>query len=111
MPEILTTSATISCQHGGRAILSSSQHHIFVNGKRILIQSDVHKIVLCPINPPPPTNSPCVKIKWSSGSQYSKNHGIRILTTGSVGKCYDRNMVFRGNAVISSTQDKVLTNG
>jgi len=111
LPEILTTSSEILCQHGGRTILTSSNHDLFINGKQILIETDVQQMVSgsCPFNPGHP--SPCVSIEWSQGSQHTKNNGIRLLTKSSIGKCYNINRVFQGSAIIKSTQRKVISNG
>jgi len=114
MHKILTTSAQIFCQHSGRAILSSSQHDIFANGKQILLQTDVHKIIPGTCSLTSTSTPPCVKIKWSQGSlySYSKNERAKLLTEHSIGKCYDSNGVFKGLAIIRSQgQQKVLSNG
>jgi hypothetical protein len=111
MPEILTTSSMISCPHGGRAILSSSNHHLLVDGDQVLLESDVHKIIpgTCPWYDGS-TYSPCVRILWSKGSNHTKKNQIRLLTKTSLGKCYNANEVLQGSARILLTQHEVYSN-
>jgi hypothetical protein len=41
MVDVLTTAATVMCAHGGRVALSSVQHTLSVDGKPVLLASDL----------------------------------------------------------------------
>ena len=110
MPEILTTLSMVTCPHGGLANLSTSDHNLFVNASPILVESDIHVIMpgTCSLSASSPP-SPCVRIVWSNGSNYTTKERIKLLTKSSLGKCYSANGVLQGSARIISTQHKVIS--
>jgi len=110
MSEILTTSSTITCAHGGQVILSSSNHPFFVNGSMVLLENDKHRVK-------PGTcqwtegsiSSPCIIIIWSDESNHTTIYTNRLLTKSSNGKCYNASWKYQGSARISSTQHEVIS--
>ena len=84
---VLTTSSTVTCQHGGMAQLTTTNTKLDVDGAKALLESDIHLVSGCTFmigNKP----SPCVRIEWSAGSQKLTTGGTGVLIQTSVGKCY-----------------------
>ena len=112
MPEILTVGSEVTCPHGGRARLSSSNRTLFTNNKKILLQSDIHKIDSPPCGYYDGSKySPCLIVKWSKGSRSAKKNGIPLLTRTSKGKCLNGESRSQGDAIIQPRQKVVFSDG
>lgn len=112
MAGVLTVSSNIKCPHGGLVLLTSSNRNLCANGMQILIESDIHKVApsTCPFFVGS-KYSPCVRVEWSGGSRNSKINGIPLLTSNSLGKCFNSEGAVQGFATILATQGNVLANG
>ena len=108
MGEVLTTISKIMCPHGGQAILTTSNTKVSTNNSFWLLENDIHTIAGCPFVRGD-TYSPCVRIKWSSGSIRTTINGIPVLKRESVGICYNSENVPQGTAIILNTQLRVKT--
>lgn len=102
----LTTSSSIQCTHGGQAILTTANSHVFAEGAPVLLESDVHAVVGCPFTLPGPKYSPCVRIEWSAGAAQVTVQGTKVLVQSSIGKCISGEGAPQGVAIIASTQMK-----
>lgn len=102
---ILTTSDTIQCTHGGQVILSTSNTKVTASGAPALLESDIHQVVGCPffIGPVP---SPCITVQWSAGAIKVKVNGTPVLVKSSIGMCYSAQNAPQGIAIIVNTQMK-----
>lgn len=103
---ILTTASQITCTHGGKAVLTTSNTMIKVDSMPALLESDVHGVAGCPFTLPGPKPSPCVKIEWSAGAVMAKSDSAPLLIQSSVGKCISAEGATQGTAIIIQTQMK-----
>ena len=102
MGPVLTTTATIQCPHGGRAVLTTSNLHAHA-GDRMLLESDTHTVVGCSFFAGQ-KYSPCLTIHWSAGAQTVTMAGTAVLVKSSVGTCKNDSGVVQGVAVVAATQ-------
>jgi hypothetical protein len=99
---ILTTASNITCTHGGRAKLTTSNTKIFADGALALLEKDEHPVMRCPFTVGS-KSSPCVRIKWSAGASQVTVNGTPVLVMSSVGQCINAEGAIQGVA-IKSTQ-------
>jgi hypothetical protein len=102
---ILTTSSTITCMHGGQAILLTSNTRVLVDGTPALLESDIHPVAGCPFTIGP-KYSPCIRIEWAAGASKVTINGIKVLVRSSIGKCISAEGAPQGLALILNTQMK-----
>jgi hypothetical protein len=68
MSDVLTTASQLECAHGGKLQVQASQSTLTVDGKAVLLESDILAATISgcktPITPPPPgpTQKPCLKV-------------------------------------------------
>ena len=64
MPNVLTESSVLQCIHGGTVKVQASQSKLKVDGKAVLLQSDLLAATVsnCPNNNPPAGQTPCLKV-------------------------------------------------
>lgn len=104
---ILTTTSQVTCTHGAKAMLTTSNTQLKVGGAPALMESDVHSVASCPFTLPGPKLSPCVRIEWTAGALMCKSNGTKVLVQSSVGKCISDTGSTQGVAIIMQTQTKV----
>jgi hypothetical protein len=104
---ILTTASTVTCTHGGKATLTTSNTKVKVDGAAALLESDIHSVAGCPFTVPGPKPQPCVKIEWTAGAMMCKAGGTALLVKSSVGKCISAEGATQGVAIVAMTQMKV----
>lgn len=102
---ILTTSATIMCPHGGQATLVTSNTAVSADSAPALLESDVHPVVGCPFTVGN-KYSPCVRIEWSAGAGKVTVSGTPVLVQTSIGRCLNAEGATQGVAAIVNTQIK-----
>ena len=102
---VLTTTSSIQCPHGGRAILSTSDTTTSARAP-MLLETDIHTVAGCSFYQG--TNySPCVTIAWSAGAGAVTVGGTKVLVKSSIGQCKNAGGVVQGVAIIASTQTAV----
>ena len=101
---ILTTASTIQCQHGGSAVLLTTNARVQVAGALALLETDVHVVLGCPFTIGP-KYSPCVRIEWSAGAA-KVEAGAAVLVQSSVGKCLSAESAPQGVAIIGGAQPR-----
>lgn len=103
---VLTTSSTVLCMHGGSAILTTSNSKLMVDNAPALLETDVHSVACCAfqISGKP---SPCIRIQWSGGAAKMKVNGVGVLLQSSIGMCYSPEGAPQGVANIVNTQMKI----
>lgn len=104
--QILTTSSTITCTHGGRAILLTANVKVTVDGARALLESDIHPVLGCGFTVGT-KYSPCIRIEWKAGAAKVTINGTKVLLRSSIGKCINAEGAPQGLALIKNTQTKV----
>jgi hypothetical protein len=108
MNPVLATDSVIKCPHGGTAYLTTSNAVFSINGKAVLIETDVHTVINC-FHHIATLFSPCVKIRWSGGATKLLIGGTPVLIKSSIGDCLNTQNHVQGTAVITLTQTKVKT--
>lgn len=106
---VLTTSSTVMCMHGGSAVLTTANSKVMVDNTPALLESDIHSVAGCPFQIPIGTGtkpSPCIRIEWSAGSVQMQVNGVGVLVRSSIGKCYSPEGAMQGVATIANTQMK-----
>ena len=102
---VLTTTSTVLCPHGGRAILATSNARVTAGGAPVLLDTDIHPVVGCAfvvaLKP-----SPCIRIQWVAGAARTRI-GSAPLVTSSIGVCYSPDGAPQGVAIVVNTQPKV----
>jgi hypothetical protein len=104
--QILTTASTITCMHGGQAILLTANAKVLVDGAPALLESDIHPVAGCPFTIGP-KYSPCIRIEWTAGAAKVTINGTSVLVRSSIGKCISAEGAPQGIAMIINTQTKV----
>lgn len=108
MKALLNERSEIACPHGGTVVARTSNRSLALPDAPCLIETDVLAVAGCPFVLPGPKPSPCVRVKWSRGSERIAVDGVGVLTTGSVGVCESAEGVAQGSAVVLKTQSVVF---
>ena len=83
---ILTQAATITCPHGGQAIVVPSNPMVQIMGSPVLVMTDITTIMGCPFNIGL-SPAPCLTIQWTVPAVRTTVHGVPALLATSVGLC------------------------
>jgi hypothetical protein len=106
MGNILNTSSSMMCPHGGTVSAVSSNTVANVAGAPILRGSDTFTIAGCPFMMGT-TPHPCMRVQWTVTATMHKAAGELALTADSVGLCLAADSAPQGTVQITNTQ----TNG
>ncbi|MGW3660096.1 hypothetical protein ACWD6R_32625 [Streptomyces sp. NPDC005151] len=103
---VLTTSATITCPHGGQGSIASPSQSAAQADSAICTEDDQVTIAGCPfmIGPNP---SPCMSVQWKTSSTACTAGGTAILTISSVGLCMSPANAPQGPVQLSPAQTSV----
>jgi hypothetical protein len=83
----LTTSATVLCPHGGQVTLTTSNTVFKVEDTPVVLITDVGTIAGCAFTLPGPKPSPCVTLRWLTGSTIGQVNGVPAVLHNSSGLC------------------------
>lgn len=103
---VLTTSATITCPHGGQGSIPSPNQNAAKASSAICTKDDEVKIAGCSFmigNTP----SPCMSVEWRTSSTACTAGGTEILTISSVGLCMSSSKAPQGPVNLSPGQTSV----
>jgi hypothetical protein len=102
---LLTTSSTIMCPHGGQAQLMTANSRISASRSKVLLESDVHIVSGCPftVGSAP---SPCARIEWEMGTSRVSINSTAALVVTSIGQCLNAAGVVQGVSTVVNTQQK-----
>lgn len=103
MSPFLTTASTVVCPHFGQAMLTTSDSQAVVAGAPVLLLTDVHTVIGCTFAPGG-VPSPCLAIRWLTGTTQSTIHNIPALLQTSVGLCLNALQAPQGPAIVVQTQ-------
>jgi hypothetical protein len=106
MPNLLTTSSTMTCPHGGTVTATSANTKVKVGGDFALRASDTFLIAGCAfvLGPLP---HPCVQVQWVQPDVQSQVVGDFTLSEQSVGLCVAADQAVQGSVLINFTQQQV----
>ena len=105
MGPTLTTTSSVQCPHGGRAVLATSNTTTSA-GAAMLLESDVHTVVGCPFYNGG-SYSPCLTVEWAAGASALRIGGTKVLLKTSVGTCKNGAGAIQGTAIVTATQTPV----
>lgn len=100
---LLTTSATITCPHGGQGTITPNQTAATAGGSPVCTKDDQVIIAGCSFmigNTP----SPCMSVEWQTSALDASAGGTKVLTTGSSGLCKSAASAPQGPVVLSPAQ-------
>lgn len=106
MADLLNTSSTMMCPHGGTVTAITSNTKAKAAGDFILRASDTFTIAGCSFmigNTP----HPCVQVQWVQPDMQSKVTSDSTLSEESVGLCVAADQAAQGTVLINFTQQKV----
>jgi len=83
---VLTQTATITCPHGGQAIVVPQNATVLIQGAPVLVITDVFTIAGCPFNISG-SPAPCLNIQWTAPAVSFTVNGVPALLATSVGLC------------------------
>jgi len=103
---LLTTSASLSCPHGGSVSISSTNSDVSASDA-LALASDTFSVSGCPFQIPVGTGTvpqPCVTVQWLKTNMRVTVGGVPTLSMDSQGLCLAANQVPGGTVIIASTQ-------
>jgi hypothetical protein len=107
MSALLTTSSTVMCPHFGSAVLTTGNTRVLVDGAPVLLMTDQHAIRGC-VFTLSGVPSPCLTIRWLTGTTQSKVGEIPMLLQSSVGLCLSGMQTPQGVAIVVQTQTQAI---
>ena len=106
MGNLLNTSSTLMCPHGGSVSITSSNSVAKADGAFIARGSDTFTISGCAFTLGT-TPHPCVRVQWTLTAMMHKAAGDLCLTMDSIGLCLAADSAPQGPVQINNTQAKV----
>jgi len=103
----LTTTSTVMCPHFGNAMLTTANTQALVDNAPILLQTDLHTIAGCSFAPGG-VPSPCIMIRWVTGSVQSTINQVPALLQTSVGLCVNAMQAPQGTALVVQCQTRAM---
>jgi hypothetical protein len=107
MGNLLNTSSTMMCPHGGSVSAVTSNAVAKAGGDYIVRLGDTFTIGGCSFALPNGTPHPCVRVQWTTSATMSEASHDKPLTSDSQGLCLAADSVPQGPVQISNTQLKV----
>ncbi|HWB84005.1 MAG TPA: hypothetical protein VG675_07685 [Bryobacteraceae bacterium] len=106
MPQLLTTSSTLMCPHGGTVTIVTANSKVRMGGDFAAMASDQFLIAGCTFNVAGGPH-PCVTVQWVQTAQRSKVLQNPTLNTASTGLCVAADQAVQGAVQIVVTQQRV----
>ena len=101
---LLTGSSVVRCPHGGTMYCQTRHAQtIFIDNYPVWVLDDNYRIEGCPIG-----KFCCREVRWFNGSPTKYLYGSPILTSDSIGSCFDNGSGQNGRTEIVSHQQKVM---
>ncbi|GHJ47490.1 hypothetical protein Cs7R123_48320 [Catellatospora sp. TT07R-123] len=102
---LLTTTATMTCPHGGTVTALPTQSRVTLGGGQAVYATDTFVVAGCPFAPVSP--HPCVRVQWQLTSQKGSGGEVAALTADSVGFCFAADGALQGSVLIQAAQTNV----
>jgi hypothetical protein len=106
---LLNTSSTLQCPHGGSVSIVSANTRVKADGAFAALSTDTFTISGCPFQipaAPSPIPSPCVTVKWVVTNLRTQTNRTPNLSQSCVGICQSAAQIPQGPVVIANTQTK-----
>lgn len=98
--------SSITCPHGGKVVLTTTNNKVLTDHKTATLQSDIHTITGCPFNVNG-SPQPCVTLQWTTAATKVTIMKQPVLIKMNTGICKNAAQVPQGPPNVSSTQIKV----
>lgn len=104
---ILTAAATVACPHAAPAMIAATGARVLVAGQPAALLSDFTTVAGCPLASLP-TPSPCLTVKWLTGSTRVLAGGQPMLLLTSTGLALNPSQAPQGAPLVLAAQPRVL---
>jgi uncharacterized Zn-binding protein involved in type VI secretion len=104
---LLHTSATVTCPHGGRANALPAQSRVVVNGSPAATQADLYTVTGCPFTAGGKPQ-PCTTIRWTGPSARVTVNGSPALLQASRALCHSAEQAPQGPPAVVVVQQRVV---
>ena len=104
---LLHTSATVLCPHGGRATALPAQSRVVVAGSPAATEADLYTVTGCPftVGTKP---QPCTTIRWTGPSARIRVNGSPALLQFSRSLCHSAEQAAQGPPLVVAVQQRVV---
>src|SRR5947209_3510185 len=105
---LITTSSSLQCPHGGQVQIISGNTRVKAGGDFVALATDTFLISGCPFQIPatPPIPSPCLTVQWLLTDLRTNVDDTPTLSQSSVGMCLSGAQIPQGPVVVVNTQTK-----
>ncbi len=110
MSELLNTSSTMMCPHGGSVSAVTSNAVAKAGGDFIVRLGDTYTVSGCAFTLPNGTPHPCVRVQWTTSALMCKAANDTPLNKDSQGLCLAADSAPQGSVQITNTQTQVKGN-
>src|SRR5258705_7423047 len=84
---VLTTGATVTCLHAGRAQSLAPSARVRAQGEPVITRTGPWVVLGCALPPPPTANGPCVTAQWITAALRVRVEGAPLLLQDSQAIC------------------------
>jgi hypothetical protein len=106
MTNVVHVNTTISCPHGGSAMLNPADQRVTLTGQLAGSLAGRWTVVGCAFTLPNGTPQPCVMISWTTTAARVKISGSPAVTQVSQGLCLSAAQIPQGPPIVSATQQR-----
>lgn len=98
----------MNCAHGAPVQTPATQPRVWASGQRLLVQTDLGVATGCPFTLPNGTPSPCVQVRFLSGSTRVRASGVPVLIQTASTLCLAATQAPQGPAIIPTGSPRVM---
>ena len=105
--QLLTTTSTLQCPHGGTVAIVSANTRVKAGGTPLALATDTFTIAGCPFQIPiglGTVPSPCIQVQWVVTNLRTQVNDTPTLSTNSSGLCLAATQVPQGPVSIVQAQ-------
>ena len=106
MAAVLLVTASVSCPHGARAMITPSNQRVRIGGVAAALVNDTTTVAGCPFQAGQKPQ-PCVKVVWSAPATRVKVAGQPVLIESSSGLCQSAEQIPQGSPVVTPAAPRV----
>lgn len=104
---LLHTSATVTCPHGGQATALPAQSRVLVAGSPAASQADLYTVSGCTFNTGGKPQ-PCTTIRWTGPSGRIRVNGSPALLQSSRSLCHSAEQAPQGPPAVTVVQQRAV---
>ncbi len=104
---LLHTSATVMCPHGGQATALPAQSRVIVAGSPAAVEADLYTVGGCPFSVGSKAQ-PCTTVRWTGPSARIRVNGSPALLQSSRSLCHSAEQAPQGPPSVVVVQQRVV---